>query len=152
MNFKPEFEKKNPHAAKYETIEQYMVPLNHMITFRPEQSIHEAIGIIVDKKISGAPVLDAGRHLVGNLSEKDCLRIIVDMTYHNLPVQDRTVADYMNTNVMHFTPDTTVVEAALEFLGSPVRRYAVVKNGVLIGQVSRREILHASQKIKATTW
>ena len=78
MNFKPEFEKKNLHEANYELIEKYMVPLNHMTTFKPDQSIHEAIATILDKKISGAPVLDEHRHLVGNLSEKDCLRIIVD--------------------------------------------------------------------------
>lgn len=152
MNFKTEAEKKNPLATNYETVEAYMVDLNHMITFRPDQSIYEAIAIIVDNKISGAPVLDEGRHLVGNLSEKDCLRIIVDMAYHNLPVQDRKVSDYMSTNVLSFKPTTTVVEAALEFLSSPIRRYAVVKNGMLIGQVSRREILRASQKIKPATW
>ena len=97
MNFKPEFEKKNLHAAIYESIEKYMVPLNHMTTFKPEQSIHEAIAIILAKKISGAPVLDDHRHLVGNLSEKDCLRIIVDQAYHNLPVENKKVSvDYLS--------------------------------------------------------
>ncbi len=152
MNFKPEFEKKDPHATNYETIEKYMVDLNHMITFKPEQSIHEAIATIVAQKISGAPVLDEHRHLVGNLSEKDCLRIIVDQAYHNLPVESRTVADYMSTNVLSFPPTTNVVEAAIEFLNSPIRRYAVVKNGQLIGQISRRDILRAAQNIKPTTW
>ncbi|MEK6780776.1 MAG: CBS domain-containing protein [Bacteroidota bacterium] len=152
MNFKPEFEKKNPHEANYETIEKYMVPLNHMITFKPDQSIQEAIDIILEKKISGAPVLDEHRHLVGNLSEKDCLRIIVDQAFHNLPVESRKVSDYMSTKVLSFPPTTNVVDAAIEFLNSPIRRYAVVKNGALIGQVSRREILHAAQNIKATTW
>ena len=126
MNSKPEFEKKNLHTAIYESIEKYMVPLNHMTTFRPEQSIHEAIAIILAKKISGAPVLDDHRHLVGNLSEKDCLRIIVDQAYHNLPVQNKKVSDYMSTNVFTFSPATNVVEAAIEFLNSPIRRYAVV--------------------------
>jgi CBS domain-containing protein len=152
MNFKPEFEKKNPHETKYETIEKYMVPLNHMITFRPDQSIHDAIAIIVDKKISGAPVLDENRHLIGNLSEKDCLRIIVDQAYHNLPVEDRKVSDYMSTKVSSFTLSTTIVEAAMEFLNSPIRRYAIVEKGALIGQISRRDVLRAAQNIKATSW
>ena len=152
MNFTPEFEKKNPHEVKYESIEKYMVPLNHMITFRPDQSIQEAIAIIIDKKISGAPVLDEHRHLVGNLSEKDCLRIIVDQAYHNLPVEDRKVSDYMSTNVLSFSLKTNIVEAAIEFLSSPVRRYAIVENGALIGQISRRDVLRAAQNINATTW
>jgi len=152
MNFKPEFEKKNLHEANYESIVKYMVPLNHMITLRPDQSIHVAIATILEKKISGAPVLDEHRHLVGNLSEKDCLRIVVDKFYHNLPVEDKKVSDYMSTKVFMFSPTTNVVEAAMEFLNSPIRRYAVVEKGVLIGEISRREILRAAQNIKSTTW
>ena len=152
MNFRPEFEKKKLHEMKYETIEKYMVPLNDMITFKPDQGIQEAIDIIIDKKISGAPVLDEHHHLVGNLSEKDCLRIIVDQAYHNLPVASSKVSDYMSVNVKSFPPTTNVVEAAIEFLNSPIRRYAVVHNGALIGQVSRREILRASRNIKPTSW
>ncbi|MBS1978117.1 MAG: CBS domain-containing protein [Bacteroidetes bacterium] len=151
MNFKPEFEK-NVKESAYESIMKYMVPLDQMITFRPDQGIQEAIDIIVEKKISGAPVLDERRRLVGNLSEKDCLRVIVDQAYHNMPVQSKTVADYMSTNVKSFPPSTNVVEAAIEFLSSPIRRYAIVDNGVLIGQVSRREILRAARSIKPTTW
>jgi CBS domain-containing protein len=152
MNFKPEFEKKNLHEVNYELIEKYMVPLNRMVSFRPEQSIHEAIDIILEKKISGAPVLDENRHLVGNLSEKDCLRIILDQAQRNVPVEHMRVSDYMSTKVYTFSPTTNVVEAAIEFLNSPIRRYAVVRNGTLIGEISRREILRAAQKIKSTTW
>ncbi|HEX5168104.1 MAG TPA: CBS domain-containing protein [Cyclobacteriaceae bacterium] len=152
MNFKPEFEKKNLHEANYELIKKYMVPLNRMITFRTDQSIQEAIAIILEKKISGAPVLNEQRQLVGNLSEKDCLRIIVDQAYHNLPVEGKKVSDYMSTKVLTFSPATNVVEAAIEFLNSPIRRYAVVDNGTLIGEISRREILRAAQNIKSTTW
>lgn len=152
MNFKPVFEKKNPHEANYELIEQYMVPLDHMVTLKPDQSIREAIAIILEKRISGAPVLDEQRHLVGNLSEKDCLRIVVDQAHHNLPVENMKVSDYMSTKVSTFSPSTNVVDAAIEFLNSPIRRYAVVENGTLIGEISRRDILRAAQNIKSTTW
>jgi CBS domain-containing protein len=151
MNFTPQFEKKNLHEANYELITKYMVPLNHMVTLKPDQSIRDAIAIILDKKISGAPVLDEHRHLVGNLSEKDCLRIIVDHD-RNLPMVDGKVSDYMSRKVFTFSPTTNVVEAAIEFLNSPIRRYAVVENGALIGEISRREILSAARKIKSTTW
>lgn len=152
MNFKPEFEKKNPHETNYELIAKYMVPLSNMITLKPNQGIREAIATILEKKISGAPVLDESNHLVGNLSEKDCLRIIVDYAQQNLPVVDKKVSDYMSTKVFSISPTTNVVDAAIEFLSSPIRRYAVVEKGVLIGEISRREILRAAQNIKSTTW
>ena len=151
MNFKPEFEKKNLHEANYESIKKYMVPLNHMVTLKPDQTIHEAIATILDKKISGAPVLDEHRRLVGNLSEKDCLRILVDHD-RKQSLEGKKVSDYMSTKVYTFSPATNVVEAAIEFLNSPIRRYAVVENGALIGEISRREILRAAQNIKSTTW
>lgn len=152
MNFKPEFEKKNTNQANYELIGKYMVPLNHMTTLKPDQGIREAIAIILQKRISGAPVLDEHRRLVGNLSEKDCLQIIVDKAHHKLGVEDKKVSDYMSTNVYTISPATNVVEAAIEFLNSPIRRYAVVDKGALIGEISRREILRAAQHIKSTTW
>lgn len=151
MNFKPEFEKKNPHEANYELIAKYMVPLSHMVTLKSDQSIQEAINIILGKKISGAPVLDELNHLVGNLSEKDCLRVIVD-AQQNLSLAGKKVSDYMSTKVYSISPTTNVVDAAIEFLSSPIRRYAVVDKGVLIGEISRREILRAAQNIKSTTW
>lgn len=152
MNFKPAFETKNTHEAEYEPIIKYMVPLNNMITFGPDQPIQEVIAKIIETKISGAPVVDVNRHMVGIISEKDCLRLIVDQAYHNLPANSRKVSDYMTANVKTLSPKTTVVEAAIEFLNSSVRRFPVVENGTLIGQVSRRDILRASQNIKATTW
>jgi len=153
MNFKPVFESKNPHDVQYELVEQYMVPLNNMVTFSPDQSIQAVIKIIIDKKISGAPVLDSQRKLVGIISEKDCLRIIVDQAYHNMPAESRKVSDYMTAKVKSLTPKTNVVEAAIEFLNSSVRRFTVVDvNGTLLGQISRRDILKAAQNIKSTTW
>jgi CBS domain-containing protein len=152
MNFKPAFETKNPHEANYELVEKYMVPLNNMVTFKPDQMIQEVIAIIIDKKISGAPVLDDHRHLVGIISEKDCLRIMVDQAYHNLPAESRKVSDYMTADVKTMSPKTNVVEAAIEFLNSHFRRFPIVENGTMIGQVSRRDILKAAQNIKVTTW
>ncbi len=134
-----------------ETIEKYMVPLSNMVTFKPDQPIQEVISTIVNKKIAGAPVLDDQHHLVGIISEKDCLRLIVDQAYYNMPPETRKVSDYMTPKVQSLSPKTTIVEAAVEFLNSAIRRFPIVENGMLIGQVSRRHILRAAQNLKSTT-
>lgn len=155
MNFKPEMKSKEELAStlpKYELVTKYMVRSTDMITFRPDQTIQEVIDIIIDKRISGAPVLDENRKLVGIISEKDCLRVIVDQAYHNLPMSNRKVSDYMTAKVKTLSPDSDVVEAANEFLNTAIRRLPIVENGVLLGQVSRRDILKASKNINATTW
>jgi len=135
----------------FETIEKYMVPLSNMVTFTPDQPIQDVISTIVKKKIAGAPVLDDQHHLVGIISEKDCLRLIVDQAYYNMPPETRKVSDYMTPKVQSLSPKTTVVEAAVEFLNSAIRRFPIVENGMLIGQVSRRHILRAAQDMKSTT-
>ena len=140
----------SPNVTQYETIEKYMVPLSNIVTFRPDQPIQDVISTIINKKIAGAPVLDDQHHLVGMISEKDCLRLIVDQAYYNMPAETRKVSDYMTVKVQTLSPKTNIVEAAIEFLNSPIRRFPIVENGLLIGQVSRRHILRAAQNIKST--
>ncbi|HRE67166.1 MAG TPA: CBS domain-containing protein [Cyclobacteriaceae bacterium] len=155
MNFKPEIKSKEEIAGnqpRYESIVKYMVQQHNLVTVRPDQSINEVINIMIEKRISGAPVLDENRKLVGIISERDCLRIIVDQAYHNLPHSEPKVADYMTRDVKTMSPDNNVVEAATEFLNSPIRRMPVVENGVLIGQVSRIDILRAAKSISPTNW
>jgi CBS domain-containing protein len=147
MDTKPTSATTSANEAQYETIRKYMVPLSKMVIFKPDQPIQDVISTIIDKKISGAPVLDDQGHLVGMISEKDCLRIIVDQAYYNMPAETRRVSDYMTAKVQTLAPTTNIVEAAVEFLNSPIRRFPVVENGMLIGQVSRRHILRAAENI-----
>jgi len=58
----------------------------------------------------------------------------------------------MTTAERTISRDKDVVEAANEFLIAPVRRFPVVENGVLLGQISRRDILRAAKNIAITTW
>lgn len=124
-----------------------MVPRSKMEIFKPDQPIQEVISVIINKKIAGAPVLDDQDHMVGMISEKDCLRIIVDQAYYNMPAETRKVSDYMTPQVQTLSPNTNIVDAAIQFLNSPIRRFPVVENGILIGQVSRRHILRAAENM-----
>lgn len=155
MNFKPEIKSEKELAGsqpKYESIVKYMVQQHNLVTVRPDQSINEVIEILISKRISGAPVLDENKKLVGIISERDCLKIIVDQAYHNLPHNEPKVSDYMTRQVKTLSPNSTVVDAATEFLNSPIRRMPVVENGILIGQISRIDILRAAKNINPTNW
>ena len=133
--------------VRRQTIEQYMVTLENIITFKPDQPIQDVIATVISKRIAGAPVLDDQRHLVGIISEKDCLRLIVDQASHNMPAETRRVADYMTPRVQTLSRDTSVLDAAKAFLNSPIRRFPIMENDRLIGQVSRRHILCAALEI-----
>lgn len=130
---------------KTEAISKYMA--TKLITFTPETSIKDAMNTIVKKKISGAPVVDASGRLIGLLSEKDCIKAVLDGPYNQRPSLTDNVGAYMSTEIRTMTPDKTVMDVALEFAHSQYKRFPVVENGKLVGQISRVDILTAILKI-----
>lgn len=110
-----------------------------LITFTPDMNIHEAIRILLDKRLSGAPVVDTDGALVGVLSKKDCLKIVFSSRYHD--DWGGQVRDFMSTPVETLDAGQDLVSAAQHFLNSHFRRFPVLRDGKLVGQVSRYDIL-----------
>lgn len=137
--------------ARYAPIQDFMLSEDH--TFRVDMRIDEAISIMIDNCISGAPVLDKEGRVVGMLSEKDCLQVLLDEAYYNNPLNDHTVADYMTEKVSIIRDDTDLLSVAKAFIESNFRVFPVLdNNNHLVGQVSRKDILKAARKFKETTW
>lgn len=122
-------------------VRDFMV--TRLYTLSPDVHILDAVDMLVDRSISGAPVTEGGR-LVGVLSEKDCLRLL--SVGANADVPTGTVGDYMVREVHTIPPTMDIYYAAGLFLKNPYRRFPVVEDGVLIGQISRRDVLRAIQK------
>ena len=49
----------------------FMMP--QLVTLTTDMELLDAIQLLVEKQVSGAPVLDAQGNLVGILTERDCL-------------------------------------------------------------------------------
>jgi len=123
-----------------------------LVTFTPDQSIGEVVEVLLKKNISGGPVLDSNGNLVGIISEGDCLKEIVKGKYSNVPNDPGLVRHHMVKNVITISPDTNILEAAQRFLELKVRRFPVLKNGQLIGQISQRDVLRAVENLEHATW
>ncbi|MDR9443260.1 MAG: CBS domain-containing protein [Schleiferiaceae bacterium] len=123
-----------------------------LITFKPEDDLEEVTKWLIAKRISGAPVIDDQEKLVGMISEGDCLKEVVSGKYNNAPGAYGKVGDRMTTEVYTLSPDTTVLEAAQAFLKRRFRRFPVVGNGFLLGQVSQSDILRAAYDLPSTNW
>jgi CBS domain-containing protein len=115
------------------------VMATRLITVTPDMNIHEAIRILLDKRISGAPVVDEEGALVGVLSKKDCLKIVFSTGYHD--DWGGPVRDFMSAPVQTLDAEMGLVSAAEIFLNSHFRRFPVLRDGRLVGQVSRYDIL-----------
>ncbi len=120
-------------------IEKYMV--TDVVCFAPDDDIIHAMRILLDQHLSGGPVLDASGQIVGVLSQKDCLEIVYNTAYH----QDwgGQVEQYMSRKVEHIDADSSILEAADKFLHSSYRRFPVLRDGQLVGQISRHDIMRA---------
>lgn len=115
------------------------------ITLTPGTDVHQAIRIFLDKRVSGAPVVDEQGRLVGVLSSRDCLKVAFSASYHREP--GGTVSDYMSREVEAIDADTDIVEVAGRFLKGRYRRFPVVENGQLVGLLSRYDILKAIEDL-----
>ena len=116
-----------------------------LTTFKPEMEMRKAITHLVEKRISGAPVVDDHGNLVGMLSEADCMKVALNAGYYD--DFGGMVKDYMNTDVTTIDVDMSILKLAQLFVDFPYRRYPVLQNNRLVGQVSRRDVLRALKRI-----
>ena len=118
----------------------------NLFTLSPETDIRDAVDFLLEHKISGAPVVDAEGTLVGVISEKDCLRLLATGDDEHERASG-TVASFMTREPATLPSSMDVYFAAGVFLTRPYRRFPVVDEGKLVGQISRRDILRAIQQL-----
>lgn len=128
-------------SVKQSIVKDYMT--TQLIKINENQPVYEAINTLLSNKISGAPVIGDDGKLVGVLSEKDCLRIFANGSFHALPTSN--VSDYMSKIVTTVQPETDVFTVADIFLKHTYRRFPVIDGDDLVGIISRRDILKAVQ-------
>lgn len=127
-------------------VKDYMTIKPHLISFNPDTRIFFVIKTLIQRSISGAPVVDENDNLVGVISEKDCLKVLLEMTMHEMP--GGTVEKYMSTAVISIDEGKSILDAVQMFQDSNFRRFPVVRNGKLVGLITRRDILRAIEEIR----
>ena len=115
-----------------------------VLTVPPDMPLMKATRLLIDKGLSNAPVVDevnGQKRLVGFLSEQDCLDFITNEIYYDTP--DLHVSNLMRHQPVCLTADTDILVAANYFIEHGYRHLPVVRNGMLLGIVSRHDILTA---------
>lgn len=131
-------------------VEDYMT--RKLVTFSPEQSILEVMESFAKHHISGGPVMDDNGFLVGIISEADCMKQISESRYFNQPILDKSVERFMTKNVETIPHDMSIFDAAGIFDRHNRRRLPVMKDGLLVGQISRKDIVIAALKLSGENW
>ena len=112
-----------------------------LVTFKPSTPLYEAMNLMLEQRISGAPVVDDAGALVGVLSEIDFLEAMLKRSYHG--DLGGTVAEVMTEGAQYVPADTDIYSVSEIFLRDRRRRLPVIHEGRLVGQISRRDVLRA---------
>ena len=124
----------------------------NLITFKPDQTVQEVVESLIRYKISGGPVVNDRQELVGIISEGDCLKQLSESRYYNMPLEHDNVEKRMARDVETIDGNMDVFDAANKFLNSKRRRFPIVENGKLVGQISQKDILKAALELKGENW
>ncbi len=139
----------------------------NVMTVTPDTTVKEAAALLADKDISGVPVLENGK-LVGIFSESDILRSLkmtkkdIHMVYPSVSplgiafqeeVTQREileaygeagkmpVKEVMTKQVVTVDPEMTINDAILKMRDRKINRLPVLDKGVLVGIVTRGDII-----------
>ena len=96
--------------------------------------------------------MNDNNELVGIISEGDCLKQISDSRYYNMPMEQDNVEKRMVKDVDTIDGNMNVFDAANKFLSTKRRRFPIVENGKLVGQISQKDILKAALQLKGQQW
>ena len=119
-----------------------------LYTFSPDQTLNEVIDTLLARNISGGPVVNEKNELLGMISEGDCLKQVSESRYYNMPEAQKKVGDYMTKSVKTIDGNMNLFDAINLFLNEKKRRFPIVENGKLIGQISQKDMLKAVVKIQ----
>ncbi len=130
-----------------------------VVTLYPKDTVHEAAQRLARNRITGAPVVVAGK-VIGIVSEADLIHAVMPPVpvHRGLSVLDvlsvmgkarprdqehsKTVADVMSAPVIQVSPETSVWKAASIMERKGVKRLPVVDDdGYLLGLVSRADLV-----------
>jgi CBS domain-containing protein len=93
--------------------------------------------LFVKYDITGLPVVADDMTLVGIISEKDVLRLL----YKKKDEKGKTVGDFLTEHVISFDEDANLQDICDCLLLNPFRRIPVTSGGMVIGIISRPDII-----------
>ncbi|MFV8572119.1 CBS domain-containing protein [Marinobacter sp. SBS5] len=118
---------------------------NHIEPIRCGTPLTSVVKALLNNHVTGLPVVDEQRRVIGFVSEQDCIHALLVSNYHS--EGEPNVDDVMFRNPVTVLPDMSVVDLAQNLGAGKPKVYPVVESGKLVGVVTRSAIL--SQLAKA---
>lgn len=137
------------------------VMVRDVVTVHPDTDVTEAVKLMSEHDVSALAVVDAAGNLVGVISEADLIHRVEIGTEKRRPwwleavtgastlaeefakSHGKKVDEVMTDGVISVTEETPLSEIAALFERKRIKRVPVVKNGKLVGIVSRSNLIQA---------
>lgn len=126
------------------------VMTREVVAVGPESSTKQAGAVMAERGFAALPVVDGSRRVIGIVAEADVLRdrVPADPRLHMRRDRDALpqttsvlVKDVMTAAVRSIAASADVADLARLLVGERLRSLPVVEDGVLVGIVSRRDVL-----------
>ncbi|HEY7867081.1 MAG TPA: CBS domain-containing protein [Psychromonas sp.] len=115
------------------------------IFFKKEMPIETAVSKLLASKEIGGPVLDDRGHVIGWLSEQDCLAKMLEASYYCELVA--LVEDVMVNTPITVKATMSIIDLAQLMLSAKPKIYPVVdENNKFIGLIARKDVLAGMSK------
>ena len=121
------------------------VMVTRLVTIPPETDVFDAMSLLLRHRISGAPVVGPDGEYLGVFSERCCLRALLDAAHDPLPAA--TAGDYLDAAAPTIDEEADLLSIAEFFRATPYRRLPVLRDGRVVGQISRRDVLRAAHDL-----
>jgi CBS domain-containing protein len=137
----------------------HQIMTRSVITIAPDATILEAARTMLQHHVSGLPVVDAAGKLLGIVSEGDFIRrgeigtprkrgrwlkvLLGESAVDYVREHGRRVSDVMTSDPITVTEDATLEEIVDAMETNGVKRLPVMKDGRLVGLVSRANLMQA---------
>ncbi len=122
------------------------VMITRLMTTTPGMDAFEAVGRLLKKGVSGAPVIDDEGKFVGVFSERYAMKMLVGSVCDQLPTMN--VSECMNTDFRRTIFEDVDLPSMIQlFVEHYFRRLCVLRNDTLVGQISRRDVLRVARKL-----
>ena len=136
-----------------------------VVSAAPDMTIRDAMELLSQRHVSGAPVIDGGK-VVGIFSSSDLLTLLADLNdttpsltfrrrkSRTTPLEDITVDEVMTRKVQTLPPDCSIEEAARLMVEKQIHRVLVMDGHLLLGIVSTSDVAKAvaEHRIRSRTY
>ena len=119
-----------------------------VISVKRDTPIDKAMQIMVEKSISGLPVVEDDMTLAGIVSEKDVVSLLYDIVRQMDSLKGKKVRHFMTERTVSFDKRDSLFDICDFFTKNIFRRVPITSEGRLVGIIGVPDIIKYALKVR----